>query len=303
VGELRDLPPLDPKHLPQALGQMQPGALIEHWTAWGGVPRYWELAASVRGSARDRVSALVLDPLGALFSEPERLLLEEVPSAIELRPILDAVGAGAHRLSEIAARIGRPATSLARPLDRLTGIGLIRRETPHGEPTRGGKRSLYKIDDCFMRLWFRIVAPNRAALVAGTPASRRALLDEHWDALAAQAWEDLCRRACVTISRGALARLGPWRPATRYWHGSEPEWDLVAVAIRGRRTLLGEAWFSRKPVTAAMVQTEARRLASRAPPPIGADQLVRALFVPSVAAGTPRVVDGVHVVTLRELLA
>jgi AAA+ ATPase superfamily predicted ATPase len=297
-----DLAPLEPAHLPEALGRMPPVALIEHWTAWGGVPRYWELADSVRGSARDRVSALVLDPLGALFSEPERLLLEEVPPAIELRPILDAIGAGAHRLSEIAGRLARPATSLSRPLERLTGIGLVRRETPHGEPSRGGKRSLYKIDDCFLRLWFRVVAPNRAALVAGTAASRRALLDDHWDALVAQAWEDLCRRACASIARGPVARSGPWQPATRYWHGSEPEWDVVADAIRGRRTLLGEALFTRKPVTAGVLHAEASRLASRVPPPLARGELVRVLFVPSVAAGTPRSVGDVHVVTLGDLL-
>src|SRR6185295_116658 len=111
---------------------------------------------------------------------PDRLLLEESPPAIELRPVLDAIGAGAHRLSEIAGRLGRPATSLGHALDRLIGMTLIQREVPYGESNRGGKRSLYKIDDPFLRLWFRVVAPNRAAVIAGTPSSRAELLDEHW---------------------------------------------------------------------------------------------------------------------------
>ena len=60
-------------------------------------------------------------------------------------------------------------------------------------------------DDPFLRMWFRVVAPNRAALVAGSAASRGVLLAEHWSALLGQAWEELCRRCVVSIRKGALA--------------------------------------------------------------------------------------------------
>jgi len=300
---LLDVQPLAPRYLREALDGISGLDLVEHWAAWGGVPRYLELAASKRGSARDRVAALVLDPNGPLFSEAERLLLEEWPPALEVRPVLDAIGAGAHRLSEIAGRLGRAATSLAKPLDRLVGMGLVRRETPYGEPARGGKRSLYKIDDPFLRLWFRVVAPNRAALTTGTRASRLAIFDAHRDALLAQAWEELCRRAVPTLSRGPLARLGPWRPAQRYWHGEAPEWDVVADAIEGTRTLLGEAWFSRKPLSAAALRTAAADLESRARPP-GTHQreVALALFVPSVATGASLSISSVHVVTMNDVV-
>jgi AAA+ ATPase superfamily predicted ATPase len=296
-----DLGPLSPKHLRAALGSMQETALIEHWTAWGGVPRYWELAATARGGARARITALALDPLGALFTEPERLLLEESPPALEVRPLLDAIGSGAHRLSEIAGRIGRPATSLGRPLERLLGLGLVRRETPYGDPPRGGKRSLYKIDDPFLRLWFRVVAPNRAALVAGTRATRAAVLDAQWELLVGQAWEDLCRGALPHMA-GAVARLGPWRPASRYWRGAEPEWDLVAESITGARILLGEARFQKRPASRLALEREAARVAARPAPPPVQGEVVRALLVPAVAARAPRRIGGVHIVTLAELL-
>jgi hypothetical protein len=296
-----DLTGLSPEHLRAAFGPLTPTAVVEHWAAFGGVPRYWELAAERRGSARDRVLALALDPLGPLFAEPERLLLEESPPAVELRPVLDAIGAGAHRLSEIAGRLGRPATSLGHALDRLTGMTLVRREVPYGESPKGGKRSLYKIDDPFLRLWFRVVAPNRAALTAGTPASRAAVLDEHWHLLLGQAWEELCQRGVPTI-RGALARRGPWRPPSRYWHGADPEWDLVADAIDGGRVLLGEAWFSARPATTAVLVREAERLARRpVPAVIRAREVVRALFVPAVVAQAPKLVAAVHIVTLADL--
>jgi uncharacterized protein len=296
-----DLAGLPPEYLRAAFGPLRPTAVVEHWCAFGGVPRYWELAVERRGSARDRVLALALDPHGPLFAEPERLLLEESPPAVELRPVLDAIGAGAHRLSEIAGRLGRPATSLAHALDRLGGMALVRREVPYGESVKGGKRSLYKIDDPFLRLWFRVVAPNRAALTAGTPTLRAAVLDEHWHLLLGHAWEELCRRGVPTI-RGALARLGPWRPPSRYWHGAEPEWDLVADAVEGRRILVGEAWFSGRAVATTALIREVERLAVRPLPVAVRDrEVVRALFVPAVVGSAPKVIASVHIVTLADL--
>jgi AAA+ ATPase superfamily predicted ATPase len=296
---LLDLRPLSPRHLPKAFGKLGSKELVESWSAWGGVPRYWELARGVSGSTRARLLELVLDPTGALHLEPERLLLEEVPGALEVRPLLDAIGAGAHRLSEIAGRLGRAATSLARPLDRLVGMGLVRREVPFGEPDRGGKRSLYRIDDPFFRLWFRLVAPHRAALLAGSAAARARLLDARFDALVAEAWEDLAR----TELSSAVARRS-WQPARRYWHGAAPEWDVVASSLDDRAVLVGEARYSAKPFDRKRLQREAKELSSRAlPEPLAGTKrdVVRALFVPALASGVPRKLDGVEIVTLAAL--
>lgn len=294
---LMDLRPLAPTHLPEAFGRLAAADLVEHWAAWGGVPRYWELARTLPGPTRARLLNLVMDPLGPLHLEPERVLLEEVPTALEVRPVLDAIGAGAHRLSEVAGRLGRAATSLTRPLDRLVGMGLVRREVPFGEPERGGKRSLYRIDDPFFRLWFRLVAPHRAALVAGTRASRARVLEHGFEPLVAEAWEDLCR--------SQLPSFGPWKPAQRWWHKSAPEWDLVASSVDGKRLLVGEARFSRRPVSARRLEREANDLARRPlPDPVlqSSAELVRALFVPAVQKGTPRRLGAVQIVTCADLL-
>src|SRR6185436_15589934 len=109
-------------------------------------------------------------------------------------------------------------TSLSRPLDRLLGMGLVAREIPYGESERSTKRSLYRIADPFVRLWFRVVAPNRGLLAAATAAERRALLDRHLPHLAGLAWEELVR--------GHVHALGGWKSPRRWWQGSEPEWDL-----------------------------------------------------------------------------
>ena len=97
-------------------------------------------------------------------------------------------------------------------------------------------------------------------------------------------------------------RLGPWQPPQRYWRGAEAEWDLVADAVHGARTLVGEAWFSHRPVTVAVARREAARLAVRPlPPPCSGRDCIRALLVPTLAAGTPRIIGTVHLVDLAEL--
>lgn len=235
--------PLRPGHLAEAFPGSSAAEQVSLHALWGGMPRYWELAAPFGTDFAAAVDALVLDPAGPLHDEPDRLLRQEMPSAMSLRPVLDVIGAGAHRLSEIAGRLGKPASSLSGPLALLQEMEFALRETPFGSPPRSGKRSLYRLADPFLRLWFRVVAPRRAALAAAPPETRLA----HWNrarrALEASAWEELCRLAVPTLHRGesSLGTLGPWEPAQRYWRGNEPELDLVARSVDGKRLLVGEA--------------------------------------------------------------
>jgi AAA+ ATPase superfamily predicted ATPase len=287
---------------------MRPTVLIENYAAWGGVPRYWELAVEERGTPRSRVERIALDPLGPLHREPDRILVEEVPSALEVRPVLDAIGGGAHRVSEIAARIGRPATSISRPLERLLGMGLVRREIPFAEPEKKSKRSLYKIEDPFFRLWFRVVAPYRGILAASGRDERVKLLDRFWPQLVSLAWEDLCRKRLPFLdARTPLGGLGPWRAASRWWRGGMPEWDIVSESAERPRLLLGECKWAARPLTRASSETLAREVLSRPlpalPPSYRGHEVVRVLFVPALATGTPRSTHGVIVATTSDILA
>jgi hypothetical protein len=304
--EILDLAPIDPAFLTQAFSVAPGRELVEHYAAWGGVPRYWELATEVQGGVSAQIESLVLDRLGPLHGEPDRVLLEEIPPALELRPVLDAIGAGAHRVSEIAGRLGRPATSMSRPLDRLVGMGLVRREVPFGETEKESRRSLYKIDDPFFRLWFRVVAPHRGPLASGTRATRKAWLARFWDDLVAQAWEDLCRSRVPQLAEDDLAARGPWKPAARWWKGNEPEWDLVSESLDGRSLLLGEVKWSAKPFGAKALARARAELAARPRPALPTrfddHETVRALFAPELEPGAELSDQEPRVVVAQNLL-
>ena len=292
--------PLRPGYLTDLLPGADARDLVAFHALWGGMPRYWELAEPFGLDADRAVDTLVLDPAGPLHMEPERLLMEEVPPAMALRPLLDVIGSGAHRVSEIAGRLGRPASSLARPLAALGEMGLVRREVPFGSDPRSGKRSLYRIDDPFLRLWFRVVAPGRAALAAAPRETRLEYWRRHRPGLEALAWEELCRMAVPLLHRSdtALARLGPWEPAQRYWRRGEPECDVVARSVDRRRLLVGEAKWSARPMPAAALRA---RRAAPAVPGISGLEIVPVAFVPRATSGQGGPAD-THVVDARQVL-
>ncbi len=306
--EIISLTPLDATWLRVVFPKQSVNAQIEAYSAWGGVPRYWELAAEERGTQKAIVDRLVLDPLGSLHREPDRILLEEVPSAVELRPILDAIGSGAHRLSEIASRTGNKATSMSRPLLRLQEMNLVRRETPFGESEKKSKRALYKISDPHFRLWFRVVAPNRGLLASAEPRDRSRLLDRFWKQLVAEGWEELCRQRLPRLRRGhPIERLGPWGPASRWWHGNKPEWDVVSQSLDGKRILVGEVKWSPGSMSQTRLEREVdllnKKLLPSLPGSMSELEVTRVLFVSSLESGATKRLRGVRIVDGAGLLS
>jgi len=302
--EAMALAPMDPTWIFPALGLDDPLDALKAFAIWGGIPRYWELARPFGRDLAGAVDALVLDPQGPLHREPDRLLHEELPSATALRPLLDVIGNGVHRLSEIAGRLGQPATSLARPLARLCELGLIDREIPHGSPEKSGKRSLYRIQDPFFRFWFRVIAPHRAALVASSAKSRRLLFHRHAGRLFAESWEALCLRAAnrgEQIGREPFSDVASYR-ARRWWHGNAPEWDVVATPDPPGHWVVGEAKWSEEPFDLRELERIATSLLHRALPPGVEGDVQRVLFVPKIKSEKSITTSGVHLMDSRAIL-
>jgi AAA+ ATPase superfamily predicted ATPase len=283
--ELMGMSPIPAGRVGEALGIRDPVKQVEAYALWGGIPRYWELAEPFGSDFDAAVDGLVLDPMGPLHREPDRLLLEEMPPAVSLRPLLDVIGGGAHRLTEIAGRLAQPATALARPLGRLMDLGLVIRETPYGESEKSSRRSLYRIADPFFQFWFRVVAPRRAIFAQAPREVRLALWTQHKTQLCAAVWEQLCRQAVGENPerlKGLLAKDDMWHPASRWWQGSQPEWDVVSTSLSGVVTLAGEAKWHAKPLSKKQLNLFARALLAR-PLPQGLPKQSRPiLFVPRV---------------------
>jgi uncharacterized protein len=236
--EILQVPPLPAGWIRRALKLPDDVRAVEAYSFWGGVPRYWELAAEYRGLF-PAFEQLVLSPLGVLHDEPRRLLLDDVRQTSQPMSVLALVGAGCHRLSEIASRLGKPATSLARPLANLVELGLLRRDMPFGASLKDSKRTAYRLADPFLRAWFRFVEPNRTRLEAGLSTRVAEEVAKALPLHVSGIFEDLVR-ASVPRARELRGRFGP---AASWWGPGidrQPlEVDVVAEGSGGD-LLVGE---------------------------------------------------------------
>lgn len=261
--EILKLAPISAGYLGDALQLDSPREIVETYAIWGGIPRYWELVQRLSGTLIDKIDQLVLDPMGPLNDEPNRLLLEEIPPAITLKPILDAIGLGAHRLSEIAAKIGHPATALTRPMQRLIELDLVKKELSYQYTEVNSKKSLYKIKDPFLRFWFEIVAPRRSYFAQASPVQRKAFVKEHLHPLISEVWEELCR-ICLPNLTHAWGR--PSNPGRRYWETKGAEWDILSDSLDGEVLVIGEAKWLQKTPSSSWVHKTLDELKSKGVP-------------------------------------
>lgn len=237
--EIVEVRPLGARWMTEAFPRYGVSELLRTYAAWGGVPRYWELAREFE-STMAALSNLALDPLGVLHQEPERILRDDMRETVQASSILTLVGRGCSRLSEIAARLNKPATSLTRPVSRLVELGLVRREFPFGSNPKSSKKTLYFIDDPFLAMWYRYVEPSRSRLQAGALQTVAGQVAADYPNHVGRIWEELVRQS---VARLRIAGQH-WLPGQRWWgqdtEGRPMETDLVAESADGSQLLVGE---------------------------------------------------------------
>ncbi|MFI5403007.1 MAG: ATP-binding protein [Planctomycetota bacterium] len=241
--KLLQIRPMDYAAFCEACGQ-RPGDLesFEKFACVGGIPKYWEFVEKGQ-TASELAGALYFDFAPYMEQEPQRILRDEGVAGRGAAGLLEAVGRGAERPSEIASRLGTPQTNLSRLLQQLLDASILARDLPFGESVRSTKRVLYRIEDPTLRFWFHVYSPHRSRWPTYAPAERRKLVHDH----AATVFEDFCR-----------ARFPG---AQRYWD-RDVELDLVAPDPEARgRLLVAEVKWRR--LSAAERKTELRHLESK----------------------------------------
>lgn len=224
----------------------EPIEAIAEYAIWGGVPRYWEIRNKYP-NLKITLLKEVFDKDSIFYEEPIRLLADDMRTSVQAYSILNLIGQGCHRLSEIAARLGKQSTDLAKPLANLLEIGYIRKEIPFGEHEKNSKKSVYKISDSFFRFYYRFILPNKSAIELGL---NERILNQYLtnkDMYESAVWEDLVR---LSVPYSAIAGE-TWDIARRWWgrgaDGKKMEIDIVAESIDKKKLLIGEVKWSDKP--------------------------------------------------------
>jgi len=243
AAKLLNLRPMDYAAFCQACGQ-ETGDLesFEKFACVGGIPKYWEFIETGQ-DVLALTESLYFDFAPYMEQEPQRILRDEGVAGLNAVAVLEAIGRGAERPSEIASRLGTAQTNLSRLLQQLLDTSILVRELPFGESVRSTKKILYRIQDPTMRFWFRVYSPHRSLWRTYTAAQKRKLIHDH----AATVFEDFCR-----------ARFPG---AQSYWEGNV-ELDLVAPDPDDpQRTLVAEVKWRR--LSAAERKNVLRQLESK----------------------------------------
>ena len=243
-GRAREILPVMPLSfgwMKEAFPKMSPWERLKAWGVWGGVPRYWEL----QDGERDLWTAVrknIASPLAVLRNEPQFLLLDDVGDVVKASAVLSFVGGGAHRASEIAARMSRPMTDLTRPFQRLTELGLVVKDVPFGAEANC-KKSFYRIRDPFLDFWYTFVHPNWSKPDFLESKEDRRLFDGQYKPYLGGVWE---RLVLNEVQRKPLPGFsGRFRNAARWWGPGldrrPMEIDIVAESLDRETLLVGEA--------------------------------------------------------------
>ena len=240
--EIMRLAPIRLPYIQEALGLGAVNA-VEEYAVWGGVPRYWELREN-RDSLDEALWHIILSVNGTLYEEPIKLFQDDVKDIVKTATIMSYIGAGANRLSEIAARCNEPATNLSRPLKKLVDLGFLEKEMPFGIDEKNAKKSLYKIADPFMAFYYQFVVPNRSFIELGRHLPIEQALISHFSEYVSMQWEKLCRDAVT----GSLVNGVVYGKAKRWWgpvlnedkKPEQVEFDVMAESLDKTYLLVGE---------------------------------------------------------------
>ncbi|MDL2251223.1 ATP-binding protein [Odoribacter sp. OttesenSCG-928-J03] len=236
--------PIKLPYIQEALGVSATEA-VEEYAVWGGVPRYWELRENYT-NLREAIEGNLLSVNGTLYEEPIKLFRDDIKDIVKTSTIMSYVGAGAHRLSEIAGRSGEIATNLSRPLAKLISLGYLTKEIPFGENEKNSKKSLYRINDPFMNFYFQFILPNRSFIEIGRTVPITSILDSYFSGYVGDYWEKLCREA---ISGNEIDGV-VYGMARRWWGNVSKderiELDVVAESLDKKYLLVGECKWTAK---------------------------------------------------------
>ena len=161
---------------------------FEKFACVGGIPKYWEFLEPGQDAVA-LAESLYFDYAPYMEQEPQRILRDEGVIGLNAVAVLEAVGRGAARPSEIAARLGTAQTNLSRLLQQLLDASILTRELPFGESVRSTKKTLYRISDPTMRFWFRVYSPHQSRWRTYAATEKRKFIHDH----AATVFEDFCR--------------------------------------------------------------------------------------------------------------
>ena len=213
----------------------------------GGIPLYMS-HMNQKLSVAQNIKNNFLHPNSFLFEEPTNLINQECRDASQYNSIIGAAAEGATRLSEICSKTSLDTALATSYLKKLIGLGIIKKETPFGNPK--SKKPIYLLNDSMFRFWYRFVQSNISAI-------NRRLADNVYNRIESQipgfmgaVFEEICKQYLWKLQVDGkeiieFTDLGRWwgsDPRTR----SQVEIDIIGTADKNTALFAECKWTNEK---------------------------------------------------------
>lgn len=202
--------------------------LITRYAVAGGMPLYLRRLGR-KASLKTVLCEDVLSPLAPLFDEAREVLTMELTSTATHFSLLTALaGSPSLEWADLVRRSRVEESTASRYVRILEDLHIVRSANPVFAPANARRRR-YRLDDPFIRFWFRFVFPYQADLTAGLRPEDHyernvaPFLPEH----AAVAFEDICRAWVRDRYSNTTDTVGPW-------------WGMARHDLRRQRVRLTE---------------------------------------------------------------
>jgi AAA+ ATPase superfamily predicted ATPase len=190
------VPPLSPSEVGRMLS-LKAGDAFDAYLVTGGFP----LVCRDWGQGRDLWSFLesaLTHATSSLLVSAERSLAAEFPGDVQARRVLEAIGQGQRRFSDIGSKAGDiKGTPLTRSLELLRAKRVVTAERPLSLKSSADTR--YRIDDPYLLFWLRFLGPHLAEVERGRGDRVLQRIRDEWTL-----WRG---RAIEPVIRESIARM------------------------------------------------------------------------------------------------
>lgn len=169
------LEPMGYENFCEALNITRSQKSFELFTLVGGVPKYWEYI-DPNLSLEKNIENLFFSYSAFLENEPQKLLKDERIEGLIPLSVLDCIGRGTHKPSDIAARMGVNQSHLSRTFNALLDGHFLKKDICFGESSKNPKKVLYQIQDYAFCFWYQIYTPYQTRWSRLTDEEQRHLL-------------------------------------------------------------------------------------------------------------------------------
>lgn len=213
----------------------------------GGTPQYL-LQLNEKLSIEDNIKNMYLNPISAIYEEPQNLLKQEVREPAIYNAIIAAIAAGYTKMSEISTKVGEDTSVCATYIKNLISLGIVKKETPFGEAST--RKTIYSIEDNMFRFWYRFVPDNISIISRGATELAYNRIKPHLSTYMGSVFEEICKQYLWSLLLNGKCAID-FTDIGRWWGTNPKTRQQVEIDIMGtsdkNTALFGECkWTNEK---------------------------------------------------------